>query len=618
MSQVPKFPSNSESASPPSATGKRKAKFKPLEHVADIRSTTSRTSSKKRKKTRNRTTRGTTSSTVGFPPPNSPMTSNDKWNICVHNFQGTESSQTSDQALTSKGKGCEPFWAKHKEAEYAKLLWPTETDYVDSPLTSLSGSSPKGPRHSWFKTESKTFNTSSQRTSWPSYTCSVVDSTACDGTSALSKPTPTKKKKTKKEEDNEDNEEQKGETLQRKIRLFPTAAQATQLKRWMEASRWSYNQAVFAINQRHTANQRRKTQDKKVRRQWSAISLRNVVSRTRKHLRLFEDVPVHIMSYAVMDAVGALKSNMAKWKKNPKHHFELNYKRTNDKMAAITIEKTAAKILESALLFYPSYMEKLPIRCSKIPPLIPRGKPQCDNRLSVDAMGHFYFHIAIQETPSELHASSTPRQSVVALDPGVRKFLTAYSPDGWIAHLGTKHDTGRLAFLKRRVQTLVARTKALPKKQRQKKYRMKKAAQRARNRIKHLVLDMHCKITNYLVKSFSVIVLPDFRSQQMSKKKRPNGKKRQIGRGTVRLMQTLSHYSFRTRLLQKAARTPECSVLICSEAYTSKTCGLCGNINSKLGSSERFRCTCGASLDRDVNAARNILLRNLHSMEAAQ
>ena len=609
MSRVQKFPSNSESACPPFAPGKRKAKSTQSELVADTGSITSQPSSKKPKTTtRRRAQIVTTSSTAEFPPQNRAMISNDRFNIRVHNFQGTESSQTSDPASTSKGKGCVPFWMKHKEADYAKLLWPTETDYVDSPLTSLSGLSPKGAQHSWFKTESKTFNTSSQR--WPSYTCSIVDSTVCDGTSASSKPTPKKKKE-------DDNEEQKGETLQRKIRLFPTAAQTTRLKRWMEASRWSYNQAVFAINQRNMANQKRKTQDKKVRRQWSAISLRNVVARTRKHLRLFEDVPVHIMSYAVTDAVTALKSNIAKWKKNPKHHFELHYKRTNDPQTAITIEKTAAKILDSALMFYPWYMEKLPIRCSKIPPLIPRGKPQCDNRLSLDAQGHFYFHITIQQTPSEVQTSSIPRQSVVALDPGVRKFLTAYSPDGWIAHLGTKHDTGRLAFLKRRVQTLVARTKALPKKQRQKKYRMKKAAQRARDRIKHLVLDMHCKISNYLVKSFSVIVLPDFRSQQMSKKKAPNGKKRTIGRGTVKLMQTLSHYSFRTRLLQKAARTPECKVLICGEQYTTKTCGLCGKINPKVGSSERFRCTCGASLDRDVNAARNILLRNLHSVEAA-
>ncbi len=489
---------------------------------------------------------------------------------------------------------------KHKEAAYAKLWWPTETDCVDLPLTSLSGSSLKGAQHSWFKTESKTCNTSSQRISWPSYTSSVVDSTACDSTSAPE-------------------EKENLGTLQRKVRLFPTVAQTTRLKRWMEASRWSYNQAVFALNQRHAANLRRKKQDKKVRRTWSAISLRNVVAATRKHLRLFEDVPVHIMSYAVMDAVKALKSNLAKCKNDPKHHFELHYKRQHDKMTAVTIEKTAVKILDSALLFYPSYLEKLPIRCSKIPACISKGKPQCDNRLSVDALGHFFFHITIKETPSEVQApaSPSPRRSVVALDPGVRKFLTAYSPDGWFAHLGTKHDTGRLAFLKRRVQTLVARTKSLPKSRRKKKYRMKVAAQRARDRIKHLVLDMHCKIANYLVKTSSVILLPDFRSQQMSKKKGPDGKGRKIGRGTVQLMATLSHYSFRTRLLQKAARTPECSVLICGEAYTSKTCGRCGKINPKLGSSERFRCKCGASVDRDVNGARNILLRNLHSMEAA-
>jgi transposase len=70
----------------------------------------------------------------------------------------------------------------------------------------------------------------------------------------------------------------------------------------------------------------------------------------------------------------------------------------------------------------------------------------------------------------------------------------------------------------------------------------------------------------------------------MSKKKGPGGKGRKIGRGTVSLRATLSHYSFRTRLLQKAARTPECSVLIYGEAYTSKTCGRSGKINPKLGS----------------------------------
>ena len=44
----------------------------------------------------------------------------------------------------------------------------------------------------------------------------------------------------------------------------------------------------------------------------------------------------------------------------------------------------------------------------------------------------------------------------------------------------------------------------------------------------------------------------------------------------------------------------------------SKTCGKCGNINDKLGSKESWKCpVCAHEHDRDVNGARNILLRAL-------
>lgn len=43
-------------------------------------------------------------------------------------------------------------------------------------------------------------------------------------------------------------------------------------------------------------------------------------------------------------------------------------------------------------------------------------------------------------------------------------------------------------------------------------------------------------------------------------------------------------------------------------AYTSKTCSKCGNINKKLKLSYRvYKCSCGNIMDRDVNAAKNLV-----------
>jgi len=51
---------------------------------------------------------------------------------------------------------------------------------------------------------------------------------------------------------------------------------------------------------------------------------------------------------------------------------------------------------------------------------------------------------------------------------------------------------------------------------------------------------------------------------------------------------------------------------VVSEAYTSKTCGQCGNVKSNLGDATTYTCsTCGLVVDRDMLGARNVYcLRN--------
>jgi putative transposase len=71
------------------------------------------------------------------------------------------------------------------------------------------------------------------------------------------------------------------------------------------------------------------------------------------------------------------------------------------------------------------------------------------------------------------------------------------------------------------------------------------------------------------------------------------------------------HYKFREKLLHRSRRSL-CEVKIQNESYTSKTCGSCGELNQKLGSSDTFLCpSCGYEVHRDINGARNILFRAL-------
>lgn len=78
----------------------------------------------------------------------------------------------------------------------------------------------------------------------------------------------------------------------------------------------------------------------------------------------------------------------------------------------------------------------------------------------------------------------------------------------------------------------------------------------------------------------------------------------------VRDLYTYAHYRFRQRLLDKSREYPWCKVEIVEEDYTSITCGRCGVLNKALGGKQVYDClTCGTTMDRDANGARNIFLK---------
>ena len=127
------------------------------------------------------------------------------------------------------------------------------------------------------------------------------------------------------------------------------------------------------------------------------------------------------------------------------------------------------------------------------------------------------------------------------------------------------------------------------------------------NRTVRIVDDIHRKLIAMIVNKFAVVLIPNFKVSGMIRR----GDHRVIGKKSVANLVRWAHYRFRTRLIN-AAQYTACSVIVVNEAYTSKTCTCCGELNESLGGNRVFRCDhCDIKLPRDANGARNILIRFL-------
>jgi putative transposase len=127
------------------------------------------------------------------------------------------------------------------------------------------------------------------------------------------------------------------------------------------------------------------------------------------------------------------------------------------------------------------------------------------------------------------------------------------------------------------------------------------------HKVKNKIKEIHRKLALWLCTNYKVILIPRFEVSNMVKRGA-----RKINSMTSRNMLTWSHYGFRQLLKNKAELHPWVHVIETEEPYTSKTCGKCGVINNSLGGNKTFTCkSCGFKADRDINGARNIMLRYL-------
>jgi putative transposase len=312
-----------------------------------------------------------------------------------------------------------------------------------------------------------------------------------------------------------------------------------------------------------------------------------------------KEVPFDIRDEAMCDLLKAFGSNFAKKKLDPKKTFTVRFKSRKAPTQSLVIHSKHWKDGR----MYPKSFGAEPLRATEPIP----ASLGYDSRLIRTRLGEFYLCIPMplqvrRENQAPLWTGE--EDGVVALDPGVRTFMTGYTSTGVGFEWG-KADIGRiyrLCYAYDKLQGKVSKETV-----KKKRYRMRRALMRIAKKTRDLVDDCHRKFAKWLCLRFRVVLLPEFETSRMVQRAQSK-----IGSKTARAMLRWSHYRFRQRLLFKAQEYPWCTVDVVTEEFTSKTCGACGFLHQKLGSSKTFKCpSCGVEMDRDSNAARNILLKYL-------
>ena len=300
------------------------------------------------------------------------------------------------------------------------------------------------------------------------------------------------------------------------------------------------------------------------------------------------ETPKDIRAGAIRDMVKNHKTAFSQLKNRQIRGFKMGFCTKRD-TPSIEIPKSSVK-MNNGLFIYKNY----------IPDKIKLGKRQklnfeieFDCRLQLK--NNQWFLLIPMKTKIE---EVKERFGYCALDPGVRSFQTIYSEEAVLQIKVNKE-------LVKKLQTKLDSFKSLRDRKLIPRHRLKRREMKIYCRLNNLIDDLHHKTINLLTQTYDHIILPSFESQEMAKKRKI--------RGLNRDLLQLKHFLFQQRLKAKCD-IRKCSLDICTEEYTSQTCGVCGKINSVKGL-DVFSCSqCNLVVDRDVNGARNIAIKRINEL----
>ena len=311
------------------------------------------------------------------------------------------------------------------------------------------------------------------------------------------------------------------------------------------------------------------------------------------------DIPYDTRQLAIKEFVGAHKSAISNCKNNNITYFDMSFKSRKNPTQIFHIDKGA--ITKDLNIFKKRKIGKLRVR-TKMQKWMKNNIQSIDHDCKIIKYqdNSYYLLLSIKDNLINQHA---PFNSV-AIDPGSKTFVTIYSPDGIAGHLGHEFVDNKIYPITKKIDTL-NKVKAKLKGFKFAKTRRKinRRQSRLRIKIKNVVDNFHNQVASFLALNFKTIILPKFDSQNMTGKLN-----RKITSKSVVKLLSLSHGKFRMKLINQLRRYGR-KLLLVTEENTTKMCTNCGSENN-VGIKRTINCqNCKLAIDRDINGARNILIK---------
>jgi len=409
----------------------------------------------------------------------------------------------------------------------------------------------------------------------------------------------------------------------RRIELYPTTKQKKIFNKWIDIYRLVYNLTVRYFRLHPEA--RKNFYDTRAIIK-SSLNNNSKLSQWIKKSK----IPSHTMDYAIKDVIDAYSSAFSNYKNGNIAFFKLRYKKKTSPRQTIVLESSAFSLFKKKNT-WKKKIHTLEDRendsCSFIKYLYGydhlenyQNDEKLDNSFCTSVFGkHIQSSERIDQVDKNCRLSYYPRlgsyflfipydkevkrvelSDICVMDPGVRTFQTGYTSNE-VLELG--NDTSDIiGYLHREID-------------RSQKKKDMNQYHRTQRKLKHKIEELHDKVANFLTSKYKCIIVGN-----VSTKDTNNRKTSKLRKKTKRIFSSLGHTMFRNKLASKCEERGVYYEIV-DESYTSKTCSNCGGYKDNLGGNKVYKCeSCKIILDRDVNACRNILIKNqdrvLCSLEA--